>query len=138
MPALPYGEVAERIAKVRDSARAGESSKLALEFLVLTTARSGEVRKATWDEIDLDGATWTVPAERMKTNREHRVPRSKRALEVLKALTYPPNRGRSTPFHIGLCYPYPAFPNWAQGARWNNSTWRLANSLASLAWRRWR
>ena len=60
-----------------------ESSKLALEFLVLTAARSGEVRKATWDEIDLDGATWTVPAERMKANREHRVPLSKRALEVL-------------------------------------------------------
>ena len=83
MPALPYEEVAECIAKVRGSARASESSKLALEFLVLTAARSGEVRKATWDEIDLDGATWTVPAERMKGNREHRVPLSKRALEVL-------------------------------------------------------
>ena len=85
MPALPYEEVAECIAKVRGSARASESSKLALEFLVLTAARSGEVRKATWDEIDLDGATWTVPAERMKANREHRVPLSKRALEVLAA-----------------------------------------------------
>ena len=53
------------------------------EILVLTAARSGEVRKATWDEIDLDGATWTVPAMRMKANREHRVPLSKRALEVL-------------------------------------------------------
>ena len=83
MPALPYEDVAECIAKVRGSARASESSKLALEFLVLTAARSGEVRKATWDEIDLDGATWTVPAERMKANREHRVPLSKRALEVL-------------------------------------------------------
>ena len=83
MPALPYEEVAECIAKVRSSARASESSKLALEFLVLTAARSGEVRKATWNEIDLDGATWTVPAGRMKANREHRVPLSKRALEVL-------------------------------------------------------
>ena len=83
MPALPYEDVAECIAKVRASARASESSKLALEFLVLTAARSGEVRKATWDEIDLGGATWTVPAERMKANREHRVPLSKRALEVL-------------------------------------------------------
>ena len=55
MPALPYEDVAECIAKVRASARASESSKLALEFLVLTAARSGEVRKATWDEIDLDG-----------------------------------------------------------------------------------
>ena len=83
LPALPYEEVAECIAKVRGNARASESTKLALEFLVLTAARSGEVRKATWDEIDLDGATWTVPAERMKANREHRVPLSKRALEVL-------------------------------------------------------
>ena len=85
MPALPYEDVAECIAKVRSSARASESSKLALEFLVLTAARSGEVRKATWDEIDLEGATWTVPAERMKANREHRVPLSRRALEVLTA-----------------------------------------------------
>ena len=74
MPALPCEDMAECIAKVRASARAGESSKLALEFLVRTAARSGEVRKATRDEIDLDGATWTVPAERMKANREHRVP----------------------------------------------------------------
>ena len=83
MPALPYEEVADCIAKVRGSARVSESSKLALEFLVLTAARSGEVRKATWDEIDLEGATWTVPAEHMKGNREHRVPLSKRAREVL-------------------------------------------------------
>ena len=83
LPALPYEEVAECIARVRGTTRVSESSKLAFELLVLTAARSGEVRKATWDEFDLDGATWTVPAERMKANREHRVPLSKRALEVL-------------------------------------------------------
>ena len=83
MPALPYEEVAGCIAKVRASRRAGRPSKLALEFLILTAARSAEVRKATWDEIDREGATWTVPAERMKTNREHRVPLSERALDVL-------------------------------------------------------
>ena len=83
IPALPCEEVAECIARVRGSARASESSTLALEFLVLTAARSGEVRKATRNEIDLDGATWAVPAERMKGNRDHRVPLSKRALEVL-------------------------------------------------------
>ena len=81
MPALPYEEVANCIAKVK--ARASASSKLALEFLVLTAARSAEVRKATWAEIDIEGATWTVPAERMKANREHRVPLSGRAVEVL-------------------------------------------------------
>ena len=83
MPALPYDEVADCIARVKASRRASRSAKLALEFLVLTAARSAEVRKATWDEIDLDGATWTLPAERMKANREHRVPLSGRALEVL-------------------------------------------------------
>ena len=83
MPALAYEEVADCIAKVKASRRASASSKLALEFPVLTAARSAEVRKAKWDEIDVEGATWTVPAERMKANREHRVPLSGRALEVL-------------------------------------------------------
>ncbi len=83
MPALPYDEVAVCIAKVKASKRATASSKLALEFLVLTAARSSEVRKATWEEIDIEGATWTVPAGRMKANRLHRVPLSKRALEIL-------------------------------------------------------
>ena len=83
MPALPYDEVGDCIAKVKASQRASRSSKLAFEFLVLTAARSAEVRKATWDEMDVDGETWTVPAVRMKANREHRVPLSWRALEVL-------------------------------------------------------
>ena len=83
MPALPYEEVANCIAKVKASRRASASSKLALEFLVLTAARSAEMRKATWAEIDIEGATWTVPAERMKANREHRVPLSGRAVEVI-------------------------------------------------------
>ena len=55
-----------------------------MEFLILTAARSAEVRKASWQEIDLNGATWTVPAARMKARREHRVPLSLRALAVLE------------------------------------------------------
>ena len=82
MPALPYADGADCIAKVKASRRASLSSKLALEFLILTAARSAEVRKATWNEIDMDDATWTLPAGRMKANREHRVPSSKRALEI--------------------------------------------------------
>jgi integrase len=58
----------------------------ALEFAILTAARSGEVRGAEWGEIDLDGALWTVPADRMKSGREHRVPLSRAALKVLRAL----------------------------------------------------
>ena len=58
----------------------------ALEFAILTAARSGEVRGATWDEFDLDAGLWIVPASRMKAAKEHRVPLSKRAVELLKAL----------------------------------------------------
>lgn len=58
----------------------------ALEFTLLTAARSGEVRGATWAEIDLDKALWTVPATRMKAGREHRVPLTEQALQVLRAL----------------------------------------------------
>lgn len=58
----------------------------ALEFLALTAARSGEVRGATWDEIDLEAGIWTIPAARMKMKREHRVPLSPAALALLNAL----------------------------------------------------
>src|SRR5205085_9630039 len=57
----------------------------ALQFAILTAARSGEVRGATWREIDFDTATWTIPGARMKSGREHRVPLSPQALVVLKA-----------------------------------------------------
>jgi integrase len=58
---------------------------LALEFTILTTARSGEALGARWNEFDLDRAVWTIPAARMKGGREHRVPLSKRALAIVKA-----------------------------------------------------
>ena len=80
--ALPYSEVADAIAAVRASG-AAPVLKLAFGFLVLTAARAGEVRFATWGEIDLASATWTVPGERMKAGREHRVPLSPRAVAIL-------------------------------------------------------
>lgn len=58
----------------------------ALEFVVLTAARSGEVRGATWSEIDLDAAVWVVPGDRMKAGREHRVPLCAQAVELLKKM----------------------------------------------------
>lgn len=58
----------------------------ALEFAILTAARSGEVRCATWSEIDLTTAVWTVPGQRMKSGREHRVPLSRPAIKLLRAL----------------------------------------------------
>ena len=82
--ALPYDQVAAAIATVQASS-SGMAATLAFEFLVLTACRSGEVRLARWDEIDLRAACWTIPAERMKMQREHRVPLSPRAVEVLTA-----------------------------------------------------
>ena len=102
--ALPHKDVAAAIETVRDSGSAQPAVRLAFEFLVLTAARSGEVRLATWDEIDTIGVVWTVPATRMKAKREHRVPLCGRALEVLDAarafgdgngLVFPMRSGRS-------------------------------------------
>ena len=61
-------------------------SPKALEFVVLTAARSGEVRGATWAEIDLEAAVWTVPKERMKAGKEHRVPLNTQAIKLLEAM----------------------------------------------------
>ena len=80
--ALPYDSVSGALVTVQASG-AYVHTKLAFEFLVLTAARSGEVRGARWNEIDFDARTWTVPGERMKANRPHRVPLSDRALDVL-------------------------------------------------------
>ncbi len=100
--ALPHGEVGAALARVRGS-DAGLSVRLALEFLVLTAVRSGEARGARWDEIDLEAAVWTIPASRMKAGREHRVPLSGRALDVLDEadgiregeLVFPSPQGRA-------------------------------------------
>ena len=81
--ALPYAEVPRALHRIRLST-AKELTKLAFEFLTLTAARSGEVRGAGWSEIDWETATWTVPAERMKARREHRVPLSRQAMGVLR------------------------------------------------------
>lgn len=80
--ALPHAEVAGALAKVRSS-RAWTGTKLAIHFMVYTASRPGETRLATWDEIDLETATWTIPGQRMKGGREHRVPLSPQALQVL-------------------------------------------------------
>ena len=83
MPALPYGEVRAALQTVRQS-EAGETTKLAFELLILSACRSGEVRKSNWQEVNMNARTWVIPGERMKTGREHRVPLSDRALEVLR------------------------------------------------------
>ena len=82
MPALPHAEVAEAVEAVRASG-VWVGTRHAFE-LVLTAARSKEVRLATWDEIDLNAAVRTVPGSRMKAKRSHRVPLNDRAVEILR------------------------------------------------------
>ena len=81
--ALPHGRVGGAVARVREACGVYPTVRLAFEFLVLTAARSAEVRGAVWSEIDLETATWVIPAGRMKAAREHRVPLSARAVDVL-------------------------------------------------------
>jgi integrase len=83
LAALPYAEIGSFMMALRE--RDGMAAR-ALELAILTAARTGEVIGARWDEVDLDGKVWTVPAARMKGHREHRVPLSDQALAVLKPL----------------------------------------------------
>ena len=80
---MPYADLPAALNAVHDST-ADFSTKLAVEFLALTSGRSGETRKAVWSEIDLAGAKWVIPAARMKSRKEHRVPLSDRVLEILE------------------------------------------------------
>jgi integrase len=80
-PAMPYPDVPAFVAELRErEAVAG----MALEFTILNASRSGEVLGAKWSEIDREAKLWTVPAERMKAGRAHRVPLTTRALEILE------------------------------------------------------
>ena len=80
--ALNYADVPATLEQVRESIAELET-RLSLEFLVLTAARPSEVRLARWSEIHWESKTWSIPAERMKARREHRVPLADRALEIL-------------------------------------------------------
>lgn len=80
-PALPHERVAEFVADLRS--RSGMAA-LALEFTILTAARTGETIKATWSDVDLDKGLWVIPPDKMKAAKEHRVPLSARTLEILR------------------------------------------------------
>jgi integrase len=92
--ALPLHDMGEFIGRLRSAAGTGAR---ALEFLILTAARSGEVRGATWEEIDLEGRTWTIPAARMKAGKDHRVALSRSAVKLLSDL--PRDAGAKLVFH---------------------------------------
>jgi integrase len=102
--ALPFKQIHEFIKALRTHRGVGP---LAFEFMVLTAARTGEVVRAKWDEIDLTTKVWTIPGERMKAGKEHRVPLSTRALEILKVMKKGQindyvfsSHGKSTSTHI--------------------------------------
>ena len=82
-PAMPYSEVPAFMAELSSN---DSVSVLALRFIILTATRTSEVLQAQWQEIDMDAAIWTIPATRMKSRREHRVPLSDTATAILEAL----------------------------------------------------
>jgi len=84
LAALPHSEMNRFMSSLRVLPRT--AGAVALEFTILTAARTGETIGATWDEIDFEARTWTIPAERMKAKEEHRVPLSPAATELLKSL----------------------------------------------------
>ena len=81
--ALPYQAVPEFIQTLRTLPDMRASVRLAFEFLILTATRTSEVQQAVWSEFDIANRTWTVPGSRMKSGRDHRVPLSARAVEIL-------------------------------------------------------
>jgi integrase len=104
--ALPYSELPEFLKALR--AQEGIAAR-ALEFTILTAARTGDTTGARWDEIDAADKLWTIPAERMKAGREHRVPLSARALTVLENVSA--TRTAENPY---------VFPGGKQGAPLSN------------------
>ena len=80
---MPYRDIATLMEKLRADPTAGAH---ALEFLILNATRTSEALGARWDEFDLEQKMWTIPAARMKTGREHRVPLSARAIAILKEM----------------------------------------------------
>jgi len=97
-PAAAYADVPGIVAKVYAST-ATATIKAAFSFMILTAARSGEVRNATWDEIDKERRTWTIPGEKMKRGREHRVPLSDAAMAIVNS------RPRTKGDERGLVFP---------------------------------
>ena len=115
--ALPHREVGSALRTVRES-NASPAAKLLFAFVTLTASRSGEARLARWSEVDLEGRVWTVPADRMKAKREHRVPLATQAVEVL-------TEARQLGDESGLLFPSPT----GRGPLGANTLTRLCHEL---------
>lgn len=146
-PALPYQQVHAFVQALRE--KKGVSPK-AFEFLILTAARSGEVLGAKWDEIDLAAKVWTIPAERMKAGREHRIPLSARAVTIIKEMVagrqcdfvFPGPTGKKGMSNGALLAVIKGMPNYTEyvphGFRstfrdWAAETTNFANEMLELA-----
>ena len=99
-PAMPWRDIPEFARAHLIKRLPADCTRAALEFAILTAARSGEVRGAIWDEFDLDEKIWCIPAERMKMKEAHRVPLSDRAVAIVKAL-------QTQKLHETLVFPSP-------------------------------
>lgn len=84
--AIPWKELPVFLERLRTNDRVGEPYRLAMEFLILTAARSGEVRGARWSEVDVSRMEWRIPGERMKAGKPHTIPLSTRALAILSRM----------------------------------------------------
>ena len=115
--APPYRELPTILRVVQESS-ASPIVKLGFEMLVLTASRSGELRGALWSEVDLDSATWTITGDRMKAGKAHRVPLSRRALEVLQ-------EARSFGNGNGLIFPGPRSGRPLSDVTFTRMLWRL-------------
>ncbi len=98
-PSMPWEEVPKFVSEVLHDGTPG-TCREAIEFLILAAARSGEVRKMQWDEIDLEDKVWTAPAENMKAKVAHRVPLTSRMIEILQ-------KQKATGLHEKLIFPSP-------------------------------
>lgn len=88
-PAMPWRDIPNFFSEQFGANSSQDSTRIMLELLILTAARSGEIRGMCWEELNLQGAVWTIPAERMKAKQVHRIPLTQRAIEILNALDEP-------------------------------------------------
>jgi len=121
-PAMPFSEVPAFMVELAEN---GSVSAQALRFMILTATRTGEVSRATWREIDLRAALWTIPAARMKAGSEHRVPLSEQAVALLRALprvegnpyVFPGARGRRSLSNMAMLEAMRGLGYGVKGAR---------------------
>lgn len=118
-PAMDWHDIPSFLDALAAPANTGDIARPMLELLILTACRSGEIRGMCWSEVNLDEAIWTIPADRMKVKRPHRVPLSDRAVSILKSrqglhekLVFPSPRDQVKPSDMVLTATPGASAKW--------------------------